>query len=292
MYAAHDYALGVVKGTAQRAYTFNNLLVKAFGEPKDAREFTELAQWINYDGFRAIFESRSDYRCGLQLWMSHPSWPSLVWQTYDYFFEPTAGYFGCKKGCEPLHIFYHPIHNKIEVVNFCAGYHKGLTAEAQIIDINGKVIWTNSCKLDINEDSTKQCFEPKVDANITDVYFIRLYLRDSKGKLLSENFYWQGKEEGNLKALRNLAQANVDVKVSGKGENYTATITNKGDVPALMLRAKVVDSKTGDLILPVWYSENYIFLMGGESRTINIKVRTEDCQGKPIIKVEGFNYKR
>jgi hypothetical protein len=293
MYAAHDYALGRGKpNSAQRGYTFNELLVKAFGEPKDAREFTELAQWINYDGYRAIFEARSEYRCGVQLWMSHPSWPSMVWQTYDYFLEPTAGYFGCKKGCEPLHIFFNPIHNKIEVVNFCAGDHKGLKAEAQILDINGKVVWATSCKLDIAEDSTKQCFEPKVDANITDVYFIRLYLRDSEGKLLSENFYWQGKEEGNLKALRNVAQADVKVKVSGGNGNYTATITNKGDVPALMLRVKAVDSKTGDLILPVWYSENYIFLMGGESRTISIKVRDEDCQGKPVIKVEGFNYKK
>ena len=95
-----------------------------------------------------------------------------------------------------------------------------------------------------------------------------------------------------MKALRNLTQADVEVKVSGKNGNYTAIITNKGDVPALMLRVKAVDSKSGDLILPVWYSENYIFLMGGESRTISIKVRDEDCQGKPIIKVEGFTYKR
>ena len=36
----------------------------------------------------------------------------------------------------------------------------------------------------------------------------------------------------------------------------------------------------------------YIFLMGGESRTISIKVRDEDCQGKPVIKVEGFNHKK
>ena len=291
MYAAHDYALGVSKASAQRAYTFNDLLVKAFGEPKDAREFSELAQWINYDGYRAIFESRSEHRCGLQLWMSHPSWPSMVWQTYDYFLEPTAGYFGCKKGCEPLHIFFNPIHNKVEVVNFSAGDHKDLTAEAQIFDINGKAVWTNSCKLDIVEDSVKQCFEPKVGADITDVYFIRLYLRDSEGKLLSENFYWQGKEEGNLKALRNVTQAKLEMKVSGKNGNYTATITNKGDVPALMLRVKAVDSKSGDLILPVWYSENYIFLMGGESRTITIKVREEDCHAKPIVKLEGFNYK-
>ena len=121
------------------------------------------------------------------------------------------------------------------------------------------------------------------------LYLIRLYLRDSEGKLISENFYWQGKEEGNLKALRNMPEADLDVKISGKGESYTVTIANKGDIPALMLRVKVVDSMTGDLILPVWYSENYLFLMGGESRSVEIKVRSEDCQGRPVVNVEGFN---
>ena len=55
---------------------------------------------------------------GLLLWMSHPAWPSLVWQTYDYDFEPTAAYFGSKKACEPLHIQWNPLSDSIEVVNY------------------------------------------------------------------------------------------------------------------------------------------------------------------------------
>jgi Exo-beta-D-glucosaminidase Ig-fold domain len=27
---------------------------------------------------------------GLLIWMSHPAWPTMVWQTYDYYLEPTA----------------------------------------------------------------------------------------------------------------------------------------------------------------------------------------------------------
>jgi hypothetical protein len=57
LWGMHDYTL---EG-AQRAATFNAMIEKGFGKPKDAKEFTELAQWINYDGYRAIFEGRSTY---------------------------------------------------------------------------------------------------------------------------------------------------------------------------------------------------------------------------------------
>jgi hypothetical protein len=223
--------------------------------------------------------------------MSHPSWPSLVWQTYDYFFEPTAAYFGCKKGSEPLHIFLNPVKRDIEVVNYSAGNLSALKATAHIYDITGKEMWSKTVTLDISEDATKHCFPLDVPAATSDTYFVRLYLRSADGKLLSENFYWQGKEEGNFQGVRKMGKAKVDMKVSGKSGHYTAILTNNSETPALMLRVKAVDSKTDDLILPVWYSDNYISLMAGESRTITIRVRDEDCKGKPIIKLEGFNCK-
>jgi Exo-beta-D-glucosaminidase Ig-fold domain len=51
-----------------------------------------------------MYEAQSKNRMGLLILMSHPCWPSMVWQTYDYYLEPTAGYFGAKKASEPLHI--------------------------------------------------------------------------------------------------------------------------------------------------------------------------------------------
>ena len=158
-----------------------------------------------------------------------------------------------------------------------------------MLDIYGKEVWNHATQLDIKEDATHQCFAPEVPADITDVYFIRLYLYDAQGRVLSENLYWQGKEEGNFQAIHSVARAKVAIQVSGKKGQYTATLTNESDVPAMMLRLKVVDSKTDDLVLPVWYSDNYFFLMPGESRTVTVNVRAEDCKGKPIIKLEGYN---
>ena len=293
MYGLHDYCLGGVKNSAQRTDSFNRLLCDAFGEPADAREFASLAQWINYDGYRAIFEGRSEYRRGLQLWMSHPAWPSMVWQTYDYYLEPTAAYFGCKKACEPLHIQYNPVHAGIEVVNYRAGDRAGLTASAKVLDMYGKCVWESSCTLDIHEDETCRCFPLEVPEDITEVYFVKLSLSDAEGKLVSDNFYWQGREEGDLKALKSLPEARVSIRVSRSrrtgGSVLTATLANKGNVPAQMLRLKVLDSRTGDLVLPVWYSDNYFFLMPGENRTVSARVRDEDCHGRPVLRLEGFN---
>ena len=82
----------------------------------------------------------------------------------------------------------------------------------------------------------------------------------------------------------------MKLKVKKKGSKHVATLTNVGQVPALMLRLKVVDRSSGDLVLPVWYSDNYISLMPGESRNITVSVRAEDCS-RPVLQLEGFNIK-
>ena len=89
----------------------------------------ELSQFINYDGYRAMFEAQGKNRMGVLLWMSHPCWPSFVWQTYDYYFDQSGGYFGSKKGSEPLHIQWNPVTDSVEVVNYSAGNVTGLTAQ-------------------------------------------------------------------------------------------------------------------------------------------------------------------
>ena len=295
MYGLHDYALGGLPNvsSAQSAESFNQIIAKAFGEPADAREFAALAQWINYDGYRAIFEGRSEQRRGMILWMSHPAWPSMVWQTYDYYFEPTGAYFGSKKACEPLHILVNPVKEDVEVVNYHAFDHKGLKAAAQLINLDGTVVWSKETTLDIREDQTVPCFPLEFPDNLSDAYFIKLVLTDASGEVVSDNFYWRGREEGNLQALRGVAKTSPKCKVtrSSSDEEYcfTVKVTNDDKVPAMMLRLKAMDKATGDLVLPVLYSDNYFFLMPGESRTISVKVRKEDCAGKPYITLSGFN---
>ncbi|HKR28389.1 MAG TPA: hypothetical protein VJS11_13090, partial [Acidobacteriaceae bacterium] len=75
-----------------------------FGGATNIDDWVQLAQFVDYNAYRGMYEGQSKNRMGLLIWMSHRAWPSILWQTYDYFFDTDAGYFGAKKGAEPLHI--------------------------------------------------------------------------------------------------------------------------------------------------------------------------------------------
>jgi hypothetical protein len=261
----------------------------------NAADWVTLAQFINYDGYRAMFEAQSKNRMGILLWMSHPAWPSFVWQTYDYFFEPTAGYFGSKKGAEPLHIQWNSATDNIEVVNYHAGDISGLNAQVEVLNMDGSVQWTKSAPVDSPEDSVNVPFKMEYPAGLSPVHFIRLKLTLG-GESLSENFYWRGLEEGNFKAIHTIPKVRVDASTSIKQQDgrwiLNTELQNNSKHPALMIRLKAVRSRSGDRILPVFYSDNYVSLMPGESRSIRTELENADTRGEtPRIIVEGFNIK-
>ena len=105
MWGLHDFTSPGAQGGA----AFRARIEKSYGGADNVAEWVWLAQFVNYEGYRAMFEAQGKNRMGLLIWMSHPCWPSFVWQTYDYYFEPTAGYFGAKKASEPLHIQWNPV---------------------------------------------------------------------------------------------------------------------------------------------------------------------------------------
>ncbi len=280
-----------VYGGAQRCHLYDELLKNGLGEAQNLKEYTDRAQWINYNGFRALFESRSNYRQGLLLWMSHSAWPCLVFQTYDYYFDVNGAYFGSKKACAPIHISWNPITNDIEVVNECAGQRSNLVVEAQVIDPAGHQLWSATRQIDAAEDTTVKVF-PLGLANdqLTEVYFIKLVLKEN-GKVIADNFYWEGREVGNWQAIQQMPLAKLDTKVQQVSDStFIVTVTNQSEVPALMLRLNLINSKTNEQILPAFYEDNYFSLLGGESKTVSVRfLANEHPAGKkfkPTVTVE------
>jgi hypothetical protein len=106
MWGIHDFSLH----GAQGGRSFLDRIEKSYGGAGNLEDWITLAQFANYEGYRAMFEAQNRARMGLLIWMSHPAWPSFVWQTYDYYFDTSAGYFGSKKASEPLHIQWNPPH--------------------------------------------------------------------------------------------------------------------------------------------------------------------------------------
>lgn len=287
VWAMHNFTL---QG-AQRCETYNALIYNGLGEANNLKQYADRAQYVNYNGFRAMFESRSNYRQGLLLWMSHPAWPCLVFQTYDYYFDVNGAYFGSKKACAPIHVSWNPITNGVEVVNECAGQRNNLTVEAQVIDMAGNKIWEAAKTINSAEDSTVKAFLLGVPQDkLSDVYFIKLVLKEN-GNVIADNFYWEGKEVGNWQAIQQMALAKLDVKVVQNADaTFTVSVTNQSELPALMLRLNLVNSKTGKQILPAFYDDNYFSLLGGETKTVNVRYLTDENPAgkkfKPTVTVE------
>jgi hypothetical protein len=292
MWGLHDFC----RSGAMRAGSYLEMFEQHFGKVDNAKNWTALAQFMNYDGHRAMFEAQGKNRMGLVIWMSHPAWPSVVWQTYDYYFEPTAAYFGCKKASEPLHVQWNAASDSIEVVNYSSGNISGLTASVEIRNLDGAVKWQNEAALQSSEDSVIPCLKMEYPDGLTDVHFIKLKLKKG-GETLSENFYWRGLEDGNYQAIRTLPKVKLEseTKIKREGSKWliTTRLQNPSPHPALMVRLKVVRKKTGDRILPVLYSDNYVSLMPGEQRTIQMELEHADTRGeKPRLEVSGFNAER
>ena len=279
----HDYTLL----GAQRAQEFNGLVDKAFGASTSAAQFARRAQLINYEGYRAMFESTSRARAGLLIWMSHPCWPSMVWQTYDYYFEPTAAYFGVKKACEPLHIQLNALTDSIEVVNLFAGDKTGLTAAATLYDLNGKRLWQKKVKVDSRDDSTVGVIRNLQYSNYkSQCVLLRLQLSDKK-EVISENDYILRNEEGTKAPLGTWPSgADVEQKTVVTGTSAVVTLRNRGRAIAPFVRLNLKGSD-GEQILPVIYSDNYFNLLPGERHTVTITWKAEDARGQqPVVEVE------
>ena len=264
-----------------------------YGGAANLDEWMSLAQFVDYDAYRGMYEGQSKNRLGLLIWMSHPAWPSLLWQTYDYFFDTDAGYYGAKKGAEPLHIQWNASTNAVEVVNYSAGSQPALTAHAEVLNIDGSVKWEKSATLASSEDSTVSPFAMEFPAGLSPTHFIRLTLsRD--GTTVSTNFYLHGVTEQDYRGIRTLPAVTIKAKSSVVRRDaewhITTELHNVSASPALMIRVKAVREKSGDLILPALYDDNYIALMPGERRTIHVELKNADTRGKrPRIVVKGYN---
>ncbi|MGA1993758.1 MAG: discoidin domain-containing protein [Bryobacteraceae bacterium] len=283
----HDFDLHFV------SEIFHEAVDRGYGGAGSLADWVSLAQFVDYDAYRGMFEGQSKDRMGLLIWMSHSAWPSLLWQTYDYYFDPAAGYFGAKKACEPLHIQWNPVTDMVEVVNDSAGEERGLAARVEIRNMDGSLRWEKTATLDSAEDSTASPIRMEYPAGLSATHFIRLSLAHGD-EMVSTNFYLRGVREGDYRAIRELPPVKLEAatRVERQGTRWllTTELRNASQAPALMVRVKAVRETSGDRILPALYSDNYVALMPGERRTIRTELEHADTRGeRPRIVVEGFN---
>jgi len=144
---------------------YDEMISKGYGTPKDIEDYCRKAQFVNVESNKAMYEGWLDHMgedaSGVMTWMSQSAYPSMVWQTYDYYYDLTGAYFGAKKACEPIHIQWNPVTNAIKVVNTTRENIAGLTATAEIFNLDGHVVskYTKTAVLNSPSNSAAEAFK-------------------------------------------------------------------------------------------------------------------------------------
>ncbi len=290
-WAYHDLSS---KGAATISSTFE-MVTNRFGRPNNIEDATRKAQLLNYETYRAIYEgfnSRLWNDCsGVLVWMSHPSWPSMVWQFYTWDFEPNASLFGAMKGAEPVHIQMNPTDLKISVINHRAEPLENVVASSSIYDLSGRLEQSQQQKFTAAADACTTAFTLGWPAE--GAHFLKLELRDRDGKLLSDNFYWHATDEHQLEKMNSMPSVELlgkwRVEHSENGLTIKGRIINSSQTPAIEVRMTLRDARTGKRILPVYYDDNYFSLLPGESKEFHIT--SPDTARDLRVALDGWNIK-
>ncbi|WP_263359683.1 glycoside hydrolase family 2 protein [Acidicapsa ligni] len=296
---------------------FDDAMSHVYTSPTDAKDYVQVAQTMQYDSERAMFEaySRNKYTStGVVQWMLNNAWPSNIWHLYDYYLDAGGGYFGVKKACEPVHIQYSYDDHSIVVVNSTYQALPKLRSTVHVYDMQLKEIFSDTKEVESSADSSTRAgvIPDNVFAGDSRILFVELMLVDLRGQTVSRNFYWvpttlttfdwektdfthtPALKHEELSALRALKPVKIashaETVNTSKGREVRVHLQNPSDGLAFQLSAAIRSSK-GELVAPVLWSDNWIELMPGESATL-IAILPEDAPEKPVVDIAGWNVKQ
>ncbi|MCL1808992.1 MAG: discoidin domain-containing protein [Clostridiales bacterium] len=364
---------------------YSSLLDNSYGASSNLESWHAKAMSQQLDQYRGQYESLDQHRytniTGLVNWMLNGAKPSIYWQQFDFYMNPTSATFGAARANEPVHIMYNQLEHLVSVVNNTFDEYPDMTATMEIYNLDGKLISTPLVqKLNVAPDSVgdttvygdmanyvptgqlakwavKQpdgrwgfrngwhyddetdTFTPMlynyfgqikdaygvnylwdydtIEASFTeaasDVYFIRLQLADSTGKVVSYNNYavpmrsgWeahgqsvgpihQGYDYTPLNSLKAIPASELTCVQTGSATaggivTQTLEIANNSDVVAHnVYLASYTDNTYKDLIGAVQYSDNLFILFPGETRTITVTHRDSNLKGDAFINMTCYN---
>ncbi|HEX4038401.1 MAG TPA: glycoside hydrolase family 2 TIM barrel-domain containing protein [Acidobacteriaceae bacterium] len=313
-WAAHDLAMGAAHGD-QYPY----VLAARYGRVANLADFVRKAQLMNYEAYRAMYEGRNAHLfapdTGVLTWMSNPAQPSFVWQLYAHDLEPNASLFAVKSAAEMIHIQMDEDDATLKVINNSPHPLTGYTAHVEVLSAPGfhqhippsgapitstLSLWQAGVTRDIPvngpADTAISLGPLPLPSSLPPVYFVKMELRDPQGRIVSRNLYWKpAPQQGNdLSPLNALPVVNLQGTITRQDEggrlHLEVTLKNPGQTLALLVHLQLRSKNTGERVLPVFYSDNYIWLGEDESRTIAIDAALADLKGAvPLVVVDGWN---
>ena len=137
--------------------------------------------------------------------------------------------------------------------------------------------------------------------DLSQVHFIKLFLKNKEGKIISDAFYWRSKDSydgawtmtgpaiSGFQKIDQLAQAELDITIEQEKNSIKVKVRNISNSLSFFTQLKLQD-QTGKSISPTFYSDNFFNLLPDESKTIVLTLPDEKLPSTPVLlKVEAYN---
>ncbi len=304
---------------------YDRALRERYGEPADMASYAWKAQLLNAESYRAIFEAVNqelERTAGVVLWKTNAAWPSVVWQVYDWYLRPNAGYYAAKRACRPLHVQLHPLTDTVTGVNMTTTPAE-LTVRVQLFDGDGRPVGEVAREVTLapgrSTDIVSLDEVPGWDPEA--LRFVRLAL-ERDAETAADNLYWLA-PDGDFTALDDLPvvelEASARMETSSGPDGSTRpdgsmppevshqrddtgpphdpdrlrvrlTLTNPGDRLAFFVQPVLTRGPAGEEVLPTFWSDAYVSIAPGETRTLTGEVDAFRLEGAvPHVRIEGWN---
>ena len=270
-------------------------MISRFGEPSSMEDFSNKMQLMNAMGYQGIFEAaehKLNETGGVMLWKLNAAFPSVIWQVYDWYLEPNAGYYFMQNACEPVHIQFNRHNSTVAVVNRTYQPIPKLTVEADVFDLNSKLLFHQSAGLSLGFSEVKESIAlSAVLAQAKGIQFVVLNLKDVAGKVISHNVYWIAANK-DFRGLNTMLPAKIQANVLKTEKRktevmWTLQVSNPSDRLAFFIRPQL--TLYGEEILPSFWSSNYFSLAPGETVTVSVSAPQNILGANPKIEISGWN---
>ena len=273
-------------------------VIEAYGHAKDIKDFTQKAQLVNYNQYRALEEGAAakmwDWYTGIIIWKTQNPWSCLKGQMYDCYLDQNACLYGTAEGAKPIHVMYDPIHKTVMAVNntFAPTAKQELVVKAYTM--HGDELPLSSSFITVPASKSITCYPlGKTLDSITAAQgaFLYLSITDSTSNTLTdENLYWLPDSKGQYSGLQHMPEAKITTWATpGLGDTVLVTLTNPpGNPVAFFNRVSVINPMDKKRVLPTFYSDNYISILPGGERNLSIYCPGAARQVLEIC-VEGMN---
>lgn len=295
--------------------------VGEFGKPANMKELVTRMQLYQAIGneFDMEYCRENKFRnSGILIWQYDDIWPCFSWSMVDWYGIPKPSYYFIKRAARPVHISAdyssylwkagQTFRANVYLLNDTQLPVKGYKYYAKLIDCSGRILVEQSGPAATPENTSTKigAISYRIPASMKGkTFFVSVELEGDSGEIISDAIYpiavgRNGDLQdyvGILSGINDMPAVHLEVKsemgqavVSGDGRAGCALrITNPTSHLAFFIRTRLLEESDS---LHTVYSDNYVSLLPGETKTVSVELDGRSYSGFPReihFEVSGIN---